>query len=185
MEGIKVEHDLRQKCPSHSCVRVWERESKPIKGRRRNGYILVFSQNVLSANQDLWSQFWGVSLLCHWHTLRREKENRSQTLPANQRLSVFFFSTGGRWERVRVAFNLLLVIFFSFLLLLPNTFLWGMMCVSSTSTAARRNLGRTPGCRCCSSYWSSRPLAVTAAERLAATPSSADWSSGVVLNPVG
>lgn len=97
----------------------------------------------------------------------------------------FFFSTGGRWERVRVAFNLLLVIFFSFLLLLPNTFLWGMMCVSSTSTAARRNLGRTPGCRCCSSYWSSRPLAVTAAERLAATPSSADWSSGVVLNPVG
>lgn len=91
MEGIKVEHDLRQKCPSHSCVRVWERESKPIKGRRRNGYILVFSQNVLSANQDLWSQFWGVSLLCHWHTLRREKENRSQTLPANQRLSVFFF----------------------------------------------------------------------------------------------
>lgn len=84
-----------------------------------------------------------------------------------------------------VAFYLLLVIFFFFSYFCQIPFYGGVMCVSSTSTAAHRNPGRTPGCRCCSSCWSSRPLAVVAAERLAVTPSSADWSSGVVLNQVG
>lgn len=64
-------------------------------------------------------------------------------------------------------------------------FIGGVTCVSSTSTAAHRNPGKTPGCRCCSSCRSSRPLAAVAAERSAATPSFADWSSGVVLNPAG